>query len=153
MLSALGVSLADTPFDRVVSTVESAITAVVRPRPGTLPGPSPAPDPALLRAVGVADLLVVKQQIKRYEAGKIAHIENLLAGESKVRTHRQLDRVEEFFSTVQEQTHEKENELETTERFELNRETSRTMEVDQKTGFGLTLSGTAQRSNSTATSS
>ena len=42
---------------------------------------------------------------------------------------------------MKEQQHEKENELQTTERFELNRETSKTMENDQKFGFGLTLSG------------
>jgi hypothetical protein len=43
----------------------------------------------------VADLLVVKQQIKRYEARAIAHIENVLAGDGKVRTRRHLNRTEE----------------------------------------------------------
>ena len=138
----LGVALESTRFDELVERLDSALTGAVR-RPGrvVIPGPPPEPQPARLRAVGVADLLVVKQQIKRYEAGEIAHIENVLAGESKVRTHRQLDRTEEFVSTVLEREHEKETELQTTERFELNRETSRTMDVDQKTGFGLTLSG------------
>ena len=60
---------------------------------------------------------------------------------SKTRTHRQLDRTEEVFTTVKEQQHEKETELQTTERFELNRETTKTMDNDQKFGFGLTLSG------------
>jgi hypothetical protein len=138
----LGVPLESTRFDELVDRLDSALTSAVR-RPGhrVIAGPTPDPQPARLRAVGVADLLVVKQQIKRYEAGEIAHIENVLAGESKLRTHRQLDRTEEFVSTVVEREQEKETELQTTERFELNRETSRTMDVDQKTGFGLTLSG------------
>jgi hypothetical protein len=112
-----------------------------RPRPGLRRIQAPSRGPAHLKAVGVADFLLVKQQIKRYEAGEIAHIENLLAGESKTRTHRQLDRTEDVFTTVKEQQHEKETELQTTERFELNRESTKTLEIDQKFGCGLTLSG------------
>ena len=141
VLAQLGVSLTSARFDDIIETLSAALTTTPRPGSGPLPGPNPNPAPAQLRAVGVAELLVIKQQIKRYEAAEIAHIENLLAGESKVRTHRVLSRIEEFLSTVEEREHEKETELQTTERFELNRETSRTMEVDQKAGFGLTLSG------------
>ena len=122
----------------------AALDAALTPtQPADNPGqaPTPSPGPPELRAVGVADLLVVKQQIKRYEAGEIAHIENVLAGEGKVRTHRQLNRTEEVISTLKEQEREKETELQTTERFELNRETSRTQKTDQKIGFGLSLSG------------
>lgn len=136
----LGVSLHDTPIGELVAAIDSALTPS---QPEDNPGqqPMPSPGPAQLRAVGVAELLVVKQQIKRYEAGEIAHIENVLKGEAKIRTHRQLNRTEEVLSTLKEQEHEKETELQTTERFELNHETSVTQKADEKTGFGLSLSG------------
>jgi hypothetical protein len=139
-LEKLGVSLVGTPIGELVAATEGALTpAQPADDPGQAPTPSPAPPE--LRAVGVADLLVVKQQIKRYEAGEIAHIENVLAKEGKVRTHRQLNRTEEVISSLKEQEHEKEAELQTTERFELNKETSATQKSDQKIGFGLSLSG------------
>lgn len=139
-LEKLGVTLAEARIDEIVATLDGALTPN---QPEEDPGqpPTPSPGPAELRAVGVADLLVVKQQIKRYEGGEIAHIENVLDGEAKVRTHRQLNRTEEMISTLREQEHEKETELQTTERFELNRETSLTQKTDQKIGFGLSLSG------------
>src|SRR5262249_35018519 len=39
--------------------------------------------PDLPKPVGVGDLLVVKQHLKRYELGEIANIENILRGESR----------------------------------------------------------------------
>lgn len=114
-------------------------TRTVLQAPGaTLP---PFAGKALVRASGVAELLVVKQQIKRYEGSEIAHVENVLAGEKKSRAHRQLERSEESFLTETEQSRTRETELTTVDRFELNRETSRTVKNDQKIGFGLTLSG------------
>ncbi|MDG2517359.1 hypothetical protein [Lysobacter soli] len=139
-LQKLGVSLTEASIGQLVASIDVALSPA---QPSDQPGEPPVPsaEPAQLRAVGVADLLVVKQQIKRYEAGEIAHIENLLAGESKVRTHRQLARTEEVISTLREREQEKENELQTTERFELNSETTRTQQTDHKVGFGLSLSG------------
>ena len=142
ILDRLGKPLKTTPFDELLEAVDSALTSSVRRgrRKPHVPAAEDA-EPAHLRSVGIAELLVVKQQIKRYEAGEIAHVENVLAGESKIRTHRQLDRLEEVFASIDEREVEKETELQTTERFELNRETTRTQELDLKTGFGLTLSG------------
>lgn len=106
------------------------------PRRELFPGGPPS-----VRSAGVAQLLVVKEHIKRYEAGEIAHVETVLAGETRSRTHRRLERTEETFTTETETTVEQEHELETAERFELNRETSRTIERDLRVGFGLSLSG------------
>lgn len=139
-LRRLGLSLDHPAINEVMAAIDEGLGS---PPPTTGPGepPVPSPSPAQLHAVGVADLLVVKQQVKGYEAGEIAHIENVMAGEAKVRIHRQLDRTEEIISNVREQERERETELQTTERFELNNETSRTQRNDQKTGFGLALSG------------
>lgn len=99
------------------------------------------PDYERMFSVGVADLLVVKQHIKSYEPGEIAHIENVMASEKRERTHRRLDRTEEIFTTERETEVEKETELETTERFEMSEEVSRTVKEDQQLKFGLGLSG------------
>lgn len=150
LLRDRGIDLASMPIDVAVGELESEKKGllgkgfrwpkpVVTPLPGTtLP---PAPEKSLVKPAGIADLLVVKQQIKRYEAGEIAHVENVLIGEKKSRAHRQLERSEETFVTETEVTRQQETELETADRFELNRETSRTIKEDQQIGVGLTLSG------------
>lgn len=96
---------------------------------------------ALITSVGVADLLVVKQHILRYEETEIAHIENVMATESRSRTHRFLERFEETVTLERELTDTREYELETSERFELNKEASKTIKEDQKYGFDLSVSG------------
>jgi hypothetical protein len=145
-----GINLDVTPVHAAVMLLADAATPngavaparALAPASAAQPGAQPLPfAPPLIRPAGVAGLLVVKQQIKRYERGEIAHVENVLAGEKRSRTHRQLERTEETFTTETETTREKQSELETSERFELNRETSKTIEQDLHVGGGLTLSG------------
>ena len=90
---------------------------------------------------GVADLLVVKQQLVGYEAVDVAHIENVLRGERKVRTHRRLRQTEELIFRESEITTTEERELESTDRFEMTRETSETLKEDASLKAGLTISG------------
>ena len=52
-----------------------------------------------------------------------------------------MTRIEEFSSFVSDTTSESESELESTERFELNKQTSRTLQKDTELGTELTLSG------------
>ena len=150
MLSARNIDVQSTPFDMMLHTLMAEKLAIpwkgvewTKPPITTQAGVTlpPAPATALVGPAGVADLLVVKQQIKRYEAAEIAHVENVLIGEKKSRAHRQLERSEETFLTETETTRTQETELETADRFELNREASETIKNDQKIGFGLTLSG------------
>lgn len=150
VLKNQGVDLAATPIDTAVQRLFAdkwLVPAKIPhwPRPVvtaqsgiTLP---PAPGAALVQPAGVADLLVVKQQIKRYEGAEIAHIENVLIGEKKSRAHRQLERSEETTVNETENTRSSETELQSTDRFELNRESSKTIQNDHKQGFGLSLSG------------
>lgn len=92
-------------------------------------------------SVGIGDLLVVKQQIKRYEPGEIAHIENVMATETRDRTHRRLDRSEETFVTEYESEREKESELETNERYEVSNEVRQIVKSDRQMNFGMDVSG------------
>jgi hypothetical protein len=160
-VQAAAIDLTQTPAHAAVGLLEDAATGspthhgvntrgdVLAPRAflrSSAAGPTGAgaatPAPAsTLQPSGFARLLVVRQQIKRYEAGEIAHVENVMAGERRVRRHRQLDRTEETTIFETETTNEKSTELETADRFELNRETSRTIEQERQAGVDLTLSG------------
>ena len=87
--------------------------------------------------LGIQDLMMVRQKILKYETGEIAHIENVLKGESKSKEHRKLHRVEETVFEETERTEESENELETTDRFELQSETSKTISQDSSLEAGV----------------
>ena len=91
------------------------------------------------RVIGVGDLYVVKQDLQRYEAREIAHIENVLQGESKERTHRRLDRTEETYLTETETTTITEKDLQSSERFELKQETQETIKEDSQFGVDVTV--------------
>ena len=145
VLEKLGLQPDKYPIDFAVGRLEAEIARAAtrseqRKSDQTILREIPEDRP-YIKDVGVADLLVVKQHLKSYERVDIAHIENVLAGEKKVRTHRALERTEETFTTERETTQERETELETAERFELNKESSQTVKRDQEFGFGLTLSG------------
>jgi len=90
---------------------------------------------------GIADLLVVKQQLVRYEGTDVAHIENILKGERKEREHTRRRETEEFTFLETEITTSEERELESTNRFEMSRETSETIKEDASLKAGLTVSG------------
>jgi hypothetical protein len=94
-----------------------------------------------LAPAGIADLLVVKQQLVRYEGADVAHIENVLKGESKTREHSTRRETEELTFRETETTKTEERELESTTRFEMTRETSATIKEDAALKAGLTLSG------------
>ena len=90
---------------------------------------------------GIADLLIVRQQLVRYAGVEVAHIENVLKSEKKVREHIRRRETEEITVRETEKTTSEERELESTSRFELTRETSETIREDASLKAGLTLSG------------
>lgn len=89
------------------------------------------------RPLGIGDLLVVKQRLLRYEAGEVAHIENVMKSEHKERKHRRLNRQEEILYVETENQKESERDLQSTERFEMQKETSSTIESDTKFAAGV----------------
>lgn len=90
---------------------------------------------------GVADLLVIRQQLTRYEGADIAHIENVLRGEKKLREHTRREESEIVTLSEREVATSEEHELETTDRFEMTRETSATIKEDMSLKAGLNVSG------------
>lgn len=106
---------------------------------GTLSVPTSHGD---ITPAGVADLLVIKQQLTGYEGKDVAHIENILKGELKSREHSIREETEIFTSTETETTVSSERELESTDRFEMSRESSK--KVEEKASIKGSLSVTAK---------
>ena len=72
-----------------------------------------------VRPVGMGVVYSVKQTLEKYEMGEVAHIENVLLGESKERTYRVLDKTEESYEseTETEKLESKDNQPPTGMRF------------------------------------
>ncbi|WP_138473122.1 hypothetical protein [Poseidonocella sp. HB161398] len=99
------------------------------------------PGPSGIRPVGRGELFKIKQQIVAYEPGEVSHVENVLAGETRNRSHRRLVRSEQTTIFERETTTEEERSLETTDRTELKRETERAIEEKFDAKGGLKVSG------------
>jgi hypothetical protein len=89
---------------------------------------------------GVGDLLVVRQQLRGYERADIAHVENVLKGETKQREHRVTTRTESTTVNETEVQTTDEHELASTTRFEMSQETVNTIKEDQSLKAGLQVS-------------
>ena len=94
----------------------------------------------LTRAPVVGDLLVVEQELIRYEAREIADIENILAKESKKHIHRFKELLEQEVTTVTEHEEDRTHDNQTTDRQELEREASRQSQTQAKIEGGATFS-------------
>lgn len=111
----------------------------------------PASTMSTIRPIGIADLLQVRQNVKRYALGEIAHIENIMRAESKERTHRETTRVTETVVVETERTKEETRDLQTTERFELQREIDEVIRENNSREVGLSVSGSYGPFQGTAT--
>ncbi|WP_211274937.1 hypothetical protein [Bacillus marinisedimentorum] len=93
-----------------------------------------------IKPLGIGDLLVVKQELRKYTAGEVAHIENIMQGEFKTRTHSRSRETEDIIITETEQLEENEKDLQTTERFELQKEAQKTIEDQMSLKAGASIS-------------
>jgi hypothetical protein len=91
--------------------------------------------------VGVADLLLVKQTLKAYELADFAHVENALRGELREREHRRLNIQEETTAFESEREVERERNLQSTERNEMQAEAAKQLKTDAGVQAGLQVSG------------
>jgi hypothetical protein len=122
----------------------SALAVVPGPCP---PAPVPVPDPTVsvptghgdARILGIADLMILEQELLRYELGEIAHIENVLKSETRSRTFKTSHTVEQTLVTEVETTETKEQDLSSSERFELNTESQTVINDNASKSMGLTI--------------
>lgn len=97
-------------------------------------------NPCKVKSLGVADLLIVEQTLKCYKPGEVAHIENILKGEYKDRTTRRLNRKESTFTIETISESESERDVQTTDRFEMQQETSKVVQKDMELHAGVQVS-------------
>lgn len=88
----------------------------------------------------IADLFIIKEDLARYEEGDVAAIENILAGEMKVRRHRNLYRTEETTETEEETISSEERDHQVSEKFSLQEEVKST--IDSKIGIDAGVTAT-----------
>lgn len=88
----------------------------------------------------IGDLIVMQQQLRRYELGEIAYIENVLLSENYERVHRDLKRVELTVTDQQETETINERDLQSTDRDELRSELAKLTHEDIR--FGVDISAT-----------
>lgn len=83
-----------------------------------------------IQPAGVMDLLIVKQQLKGYQGEEVSHIANILKGERKDRIFRTRLETEVITLSEREVETSKENSLETTDRFEVRRESETALQEE-----------------------
>lgn len=104
--------------------------------PSTMPPTTIGP----LKPTGVGSLLKVRQQIKRYEAVGISHVQNVMRSESRNRSTSRLRRTEETFLIEEETTSEEERSLQTTDRFDMKSEMEHTLSSSREFSVGAKVS-------------
>jgi hypothetical protein len=85
----------------------------------------------------IADLLVTKQQLVKYDLGDVADIEKIMSGEKKTHTFRQLDRTETVNSWEHDTSTETEEDNQTTERFSMEREAQNVLDQHFQANAGV----------------
>jgi hypothetical protein len=95
-----------------------------------------------IKPIGVGDLKVVKQWLRGYKVGEIAHIENVLLKEAKSRVHRHVEKSQEVFSYASDYEEETHSDSQTTDRFELKRETDEVVKSNLSASAGLNVNVT-----------
>lgn len=149
VFKAFQLPAAGLDIGRLSSYLEQYLNAELPPllRWGAFPPwvPMPRLDPFVptstgrVRVAGIGDLLVVRQRIKRYELGEIAHIANALRGELYGRTFRRNEASEVVEFEELEQSETTERDLQSTSKNELKSEVERTIQEDLKFEAGVTV--------------
>ena len=95
----------------------------------------------IVAAVGWGELIVARESLVGYDAHEIAHIENILPGETKLREHQRLTKTEEVTETETITEKETEKDSQTTDRYELQAESQETINRDFSISTGMNTSG------------
>lgn len=104
-------------------------------------GAEPDSAPPIVSAVGWGELIIARETLVGYNAREIAHIENILPGESKLREHQRLSRTEQVDEVETITERETEKDSQSTERYELHAETQETIQRDFSVNASVNVSG------------
>jgi hypothetical protein len=85
--------------------------------------------------------VVARETLVGYQAREIAHIENILPGEEKLRKHERVDTREEVVEVETLRETEKEHDSQTTDRFELQNQSQSAIQENFTAKAGVNTSG------------
>lgn len=119
-----------------IHAVEVATTGLPT-APGT---PSTASRP-LVAAVGWGDLVLARESLVGYAAREIAHIENILPGETKLREHERRSYSEELQESETLTERETEKDSQSTDRYELQAQSQEAISQSFSISTGVNTSG------------
>jgi hypothetical protein len=97
----------------------------------------------LNQIIKVGDYLRVEQKVVCYEAGEIAHIENVMIGETRERKNTYLEREERITESESMVENEQERDTQTSERYSMQRESQKILSQEMNFDVSLTVSGQA----------
>ena len=109
-----------------------------------LPVASPLPPERMqpsVKAVGWGDLVVARERLAGYRAREIAHIENILPGETKLREHERTSKTKEVVETETITETETELDSQTTDRYELQTQSQDSIQQNFSIQSGVNTSG------------
>jgi hypothetical protein len=89
--------------------------------------------------VGVGDLLVVRQHLKRYEAVDLSYVENILPSEKRSRVFTREQTTEQTTTITTEVDKQEERDQQTTERYELQTEADSVIKEEESLKAGVSV--------------
>jgi hypothetical protein len=105
----------------------------------------------IVSAVGWGELITARETLVGYNAREIAHIENILPGETKLREHQRVSKSEQVDESEVITERESEKDSQTTDRYELKSQSQETIQRDFSVGAGVNMSGKYGMTQVTAT--
>ena len=97
--------------------------------------------PGAVNNITIGDLKIVKKELLKYEAGDVAHVENVLATETREHFTRRLDSTTTSTTTDTQTTVLQERDLQTTDQFSLEQQTAEQAQKTAQTNTGVNVSG------------
>jgi hypothetical protein len=94
-----------------------------------------------VRAIGFGELIVARERLIGYEANEIAHIENVLPHEDRLREHERTTTREVVTETETLEETKSEKHLETTDRYELQTQSEKAVHEEFSIDAGVNTSG------------
>lgn len=91
------------------------------------------------RILGISDLMLVEQKLKRYELGEIAHIENVLRSEVRERKTQFSKTTDQIVFTETEEVQQNTKDLATTDRAELQSDVQKVISENSSFDAGVTV--------------
>jgi hypothetical protein len=140
IMNLMDATAAGQPVD-TAAALTSYLSRVIIAPPGTFnPRGAPPPYNPYVVPAGVADLYVVRQELKGYELKEISYVANVLKSESAKRVTVRFQKTDETYTTTTDTTTQTEQDTESAQRFQLQTQAQSIINSDSSLNFGLTVS-------------